>query len=154
MAFFDIKGLVNPLSTLKQFGNKPHTVEYPKKHKETAARYRGLHYNDLEVCIGCGNCSTICMNEAIDMISLPDIKGDKGDSGLRPRVDNGRCCWCALCVEVCPTGSLNLTKEYLYVSSDGDSFLWTPGVSNPDGKEKISFYSDESQLGLQMGCKR
>jgi len=142
MAFFDIKGLVNPLSTLKQFGNKPHTVEYPKKHKETAARYRGLHFNDLEACIGCGNCSTICMNEAIDMISLADIEGKGGDSGLRPRVDNGRCCWCALCVEVCPTGSLNLTKEYNYVTKDADAFLWTPGVNNPEGKDNLSFTSD------------
>ncbi|OYT12293.1 MAG: oxidoreductase [Bacteroidetes bacterium 4572_112] len=142
MAFFDIKGLVNPLSTLKQFGNKPHTVEYPKKHKETAARYRGLHFNDLEACIGCGNCSTICMNEAIDMITLADIEGKGGDSGLRPRVDNGRCCWCALCVEVCPTGSLNLTKEYNYVTKDADAFLWTPGVDNPEGKDNLSFTSD------------
>ena len=142
MAFFDIKGLVNPLSTLKQFGNKPHTVEYPKKHKETAARYRGLHFNDLEACIGCGNCSTICMNEAIDMINLESIEGKGGDSGLRPRVDNGRCCWCALCVEVCPTGSLNLTKEYNYVTKDADAFLWTPGLSNPEGKDILSFTSD------------
>jgi len=144
MAFFDIKGLVNPLSTLKQFGNKPHTVEYPKKHKETADRYRGLHFNDLERCIGCGNCSTICMNEAIDMIQLPQIEGHGGDSGLRPRVDNGRCCWCALCVEVCPTGSLNLTKQDIFVNSDPSAFLWTPGVSNPDGKDIISFTSDEN----------
>ena len=143
MAFFDIKGLVNPLSTLKQFGNKPHTVEYPKKHKETADRYRGLHFNDLEACIGCGNCSTICMNEAIDMIQLDQIKGEGGDSGLRPRVDNGRCCWCALCVEVCPTGSLNMTKQDIFISSDADAFLWTPGVSNPDGKDILSFTSDE-----------
>ncbi|MCK5856037.1 MAG: FAD-dependent oxidoreductase [Bacteroidales bacterium] len=143
MAFFDIKGLVNPLSTLKQFGNKPHTVEYPKKHKETADRYRGLHFNDLEACIGCGNCSTICMNEAIDMIHLDNIEGSEGDSGLRPRVDNGRCCWCALCVEVCPTGSLNMTKQDIFISSDADAFLWTPGVSNPEGKDILSFTSDE-----------
>lgn len=142
MAFFDIKGLVTPFTALKQFGRVPHTVTYPYKKKETAERYRGLHFNDLEQCIGCGNCSTICMNEAIDMVSLEDINGDKGDSGLRPRVDNGRCCWCALCVEVCPTGSLNLTKDYIYVSPDADSFLWTPGVSNPEGKDNISFHSD------------
>ncbi|RLD79552.1 MAG: oxidoreductase, partial [Bacteroidetes bacterium] len=53
------------------------------------------------------------------------------------------CCWCALCVEVCPTGSLNLTKEYIYVDGDPNSFLWTPGVSNPEGNEKISFHSDK-----------
>ncbi len=139
MGFFDLKGLLSPLTGLQQFGRKPHTLTYTK---EAADRYRGLHYNKLDQCIGCGNCSTICMNEAIDMIHIEGIEGSKGDSGLRPRVDNGRCCWCALCVEVCPTGSLNLTKDFIYVTDDADSFLWTPGKSNPDAEEKISFHSD------------
>ncbi|OYT12651.1 MAG: oxidoreductase [Bacteroidetes bacterium 4572_114] len=146
MSFFDLKGTLKPLTALKQFGKKPHTIEFPKVSPETAGRYRGLHYNDLEACIGCGNCSTICQNAAIDMINLEGIEGKKGDSGLRPRVDNGRCCWCALCVEVCPTGSLSLTKDYLYVSDDPDSFLWIPGLDNPEGKNVLSFTSDESSL--------
>jgi len=141
MSFFDLKDTLRPLIALKQFGKKPHTINYPAKTLEASDRYRGLHYNDIEECIGCGNCSTICQNAAIDMISLEGIKGGKGDSGLRPRVDNGRCCWCALCVEVCPTGSLNLTKEYNFVSDNPDDFLWTPGVDNPDGKDKLSFTS-------------
>ena len=145
MSFFDLKGIINPLSGLKQFGKKPHTILFPDIKQDASDRYRGLHHNDLETCIGCGNCSTICMNEAIDMITLAEeyqIKGEKGDSGLRPRVDYGRCCWCALCVDVCPTGSLNLTRDYLLVSPDPADFLWTPGVDNPEGKEKITFSSD------------
>ncbi|MBN2615586.1 MAG: FAD-dependent oxidoreductase [Bacteroidales bacterium] len=141
MSFFDLTGTLKPLTALKQFGKQPHTISYPKVKKEAADRYRGFHYNDLEECIGCGNCSTICQNAAIDMIQIEGIDGKKGDSGLRPRVDNGRCCWCALCVEVCPTGSLSLTKDYLYVSEDPDTFLWTPGVDNPEGKERVSFTS-------------
>jgi len=141
MSFFDLKGTLKPLTALKQFGKKPHTISYPKESKEAADRYRGFHYNDLDECIGCGNCSTICQNAAIDMIHLEGIEGKKGDSGLRPRIDHGRCCWCALCVEVCPTGSLSLTKDYNYVSEDPDSFLWTPGKDNPEGNEIISFYS-------------
>jgi len=42
-------------------------------------------------------------------------------------------------VEVCPTGSLSLTKDYQYVSDDPDSFLWIPGVDNPEGKNNLSF---------------
>ena len=147
MSFFDLKGTLKPLTALKQFGKKPHTIEFPKKSLEAADRYRGFHYNELEDCIGCGNCSIICQNAAIDMIHIEGIEGKNGDSGLRPRVDHGRCCWCALCVEVCPTGSLSLTKDYQYVSDDPDSFLWIPGVDNPDGKNKLSFTTtQESSL--------
>ena len=147
MSFFDLKGTLKPLTALKQFGKKPHTIEFPMKTLEAADRYRGFHYNELEDCIGCGNCSIICMNAAIDMIHIEGIEGKNGDSGLRPRVDHGRCCWCALCVEVCPTGSLSLTKDYQYISTDPDSFLWIPGVDNPDGKNNLSFTtSEESSL--------
>lgn len=142
MSFFDLKGIVNPLSGLKQIAKKPHTKEFAILGTDTADRYRGFHFNDLDACIGCGNCSAICMNGAIDMIELAkehQIKEEKGNSGLRPRVDYGRCCWCALCVDVCPSGSLNLTKEYNYVSPDPNTFLWTPGVSNPEGKDQLSF---------------
>ena len=145
MSFFDLKGTLKPLTALKQFGKKPHTISYPKESIEAAERYRGFHYNDLEECIGCGNCSTICQNKAIDMIKIEGIEGDKGDSGLRPRVDNGRCCWCALCVEVCPTGSLSLTRDYLYVSDDPDTFLFIPGVDNPEGKDNLSFTTSTEQ---------
>ena len=137
----NIKGMLLPFAALKQATKKPHTLLYPYKEKETAPRYRGLHYNDLDDCIGCGSCSTICQNTAIDMIKIEGINGEKGDSGLRPRVDNGRCCWCALCVEVCPTGSLSLTTEYNFITDDADDFLWTPGLDNPEGKDKRSFVS-------------
>lgn len=144
MAFFDLKGLLSPITGLKQFGKKPHTIMFPDVAEHASDRYRGLHFNKLDDCIGCGNCSTICMNEAIDMIEIEGVEGKKGDSGLRPRVDNGRCCWCALCVEVCPTGSLSLTKDYIFVTPDADDFLWTPGVDNKEnGEQIISFHSDK-----------
>ena len=150
MSFFDLKGLVRPLTGLSQFGKNPHTKRLDVLGQDTSDRYRGFHYNELDDCIGCGNCSTICMNAAIDMVELAaefNIKQEKGNSGLRPRVDYGRCCWCALCVDVCPTGSLNLTKEYNFVSPDANSFLWTPGVDNPYGKDQLSFTSsDETSL--------
>ncbi len=142
----NLKGIISPYNALKQAGKKPHTVQYPFEKKEAAERYRGFHYNDLEECIGCGTCATICQNEAIDMIFIEGIETTNGDSGLRPRVDNGRCCWCALCVDSCPTGSLSLTKEYLHVSEDPDSFLLIPGLDNPEGKEKISWISNGNSL--------
>ncbi len=142
MSILDLKGILSPLGALKQIGKTPHTINFPDEQKNTSERYRGFHYNSLEDCIGCGNCSTICMNEAIDMVGLAEINGGKGDSGLRPRVDYGRCCYCALCVDVCPTGSLNMTKDYVQVDNDPFTFLMTPGKDNPEAKDRISFTAD------------
>jgi glutamate synthase (NADPH/NADH) small chain len=138
-----IKGSLLPFSALKYLGKKPHTVRYPLETKKTADRYRGLHYNDIEECIGCGTCSTICQNDAIDMIKVDGVEAKKGDSGLRPRVDNGRCCWCALCIEMCPTGSLSLTDKFLLTSANPNDYLLVPGVDNPEAKENISFVKDD-----------
>jgi len=143
MSILDLKGILSPLGALKQMGKTPHTIHFPYEEKGISDRYRGFHFNDLEDCIGCGNCSTICMNEAIDMVALAEINGGKGDSGLRPRVDYGRCCYCALCVDVCPTGSLNMTKDFVQVTNDPFEFLMTPGKDNPEAKEKISFTADK-----------
>ncbi len=137
-----IKGTLLPFSALKYLGKKPHTVRYPLETKKIADRYRGFHYNDIDECIGCGTCSTICQNDAIDMIKIDGIESKKGDSGLRPRVDNGRCCWCALCIEMCPTGSLSLTDKFILTSSNPDDYLLVPGVDNPEAKDNISFVKD------------
>jgi len=142
MSFINLKGILQPLGALKQLGKKPHTIQFPSETTDASDNYRGLHFNDLDQCIGCGNCSTICQNDAIDMIPLDHIEATEGDSGLRPRIDNGRCCWCALCIDVCPTGSLNLTKDYIFVSDSPDDFLWTPGVDNPEGENNLSYTSD------------
>ena len=147
MGFFNLKGTLRPLTSLKQFAKPPHTIRYPEVSVEASDRYRGFHYNDIEDCIGCGNCSTICMNDAIDMTIVDQIKGEKGDSGLRPRVDYGRCCYCALCVDVCPTGSLSLTKDFVNVTNDANTLLVTPGIDNPEAVEKIS-YSSSTEWSL------
>ncbi len=89
------------------------------------------------------------MNEAIDMIALAEVEGQPGDSGLRPQIDYGRCCYCALCVDVCPSGSLNMTSDFIKVTNDPYEFLMVPGKDNPEAKEKLSFTADyDSSLNV------
>ncbi len=140
----DIKGILNPLSTIKFLGKAPHTIKYPTEEKKTADRYRGVHHNDIEACIGCGNCSTICENDAIDMVDV-GFDPSKGNTGYKPIVDYGRCCWCALCVDVCPSGSLSLTKEYVYVDDDASKFLYVPGLQELGAE--IKSVDDLKELG-------
>jgi glutamate synthase (NADPH/NADH) small chain len=133
----DIKDFIAPFAVWKRAFEKPFTVKKPIDERPGAPRYRGFHINDAERCVGCGTCEAICMNKAIDLVPVEGRTAKEGDSGLRPRVDYGRCCWCALCVDICPSGSLNMSNEYLWIDSDPDVFRYTPGVDKKpwDGAE-------------------
>ncbi|NOZ78728.1 MAG: FAD-dependent oxidoreductase [Acidobacteria bacterium] len=121
-----VKHTLAPFSAWLQAFSKPFTLPDRHGYREGADRYRGWHINDTKTCIGCGSCAEICQNVAIDMVPVDDPV--TGDSGLRPRVDYGRCCWCALCVDVCPSGSLGMSNEYIWVEADADAFRYIPGV--------------------------
>ncbi len=122
-----MKDIIAPFAVWKRAFEKPYTVPKPLDQRPGAPRYRGFHINDMAACIGCGTCETICQNEAIDLVPAPGEKTRHGDSGLRPMVDYGRCCWCALCVDVCPTGSLGMSNDYQWVSEDPEVFRYVPG---------------------------
>ena len=119
--------LVSPFYVWQRAFQKPYTTIRPLEERPGAPRYRGFHINVLEVCIGCGTCHAICQNHAIDMVSLEGLEPRDGDSGLRPRFDYGRCCWCALCVDICPTSSLRMSNEYAWLSETGDDYRFTAG---------------------------
>jgi len=117
----------SPFKALKQLGRKPHTIFIPQVIKPPAERYRGFHTNDLEKCIGCGNCSRICPDNAIRMVPMPEYAAQEpGSRPLRPQIDYGRCCFCALCVEICPTGSLQMVRTYTHVDPSKDYFEFLP----------------------------
>lgn len=122
-----VRDLISPFSAWKYIFRNPVSIDDPLS-RAAAPRYRGFHQNDVEKCIGCGTCEAICQNAAIDMVPVKDIETKLGDSGLRPRIDYGRCCWCALCVDVCMTSSLKMSNAYQWSDSDGDAFRFTPGI--------------------------
>lgn len=123
-----IRNILSPFTAWKYLLRDPVTIPDPLNDRPGSPRYRGFHQNDMEKCIGCGTCEAICQNAAIDMVAVEGIETTKQDSGLRPHIDYGRCCWCALCVDICMTGSLTMSNEYKWVESDPDAFRFTPGA--------------------------
>jgi len=117
------KSIFRPFRALKYLFRKPHTFRFPFEQKPTAERYRGLHLNDREACTGCGNCADICPNQAITMVSQPDMEAGPGKKNELPQVDYGRCCFCGLCVDICPPGSLSLAKDFIHIAPNTESFL-------------------------------
>ncbi|MGC8721868.1 MAG: FAD-dependent oxidoreductase [Caldisericaceae bacterium] len=141
---FEHGSLISPLSSAKYLFKKPHTLQYPKETKPVPERYRGFHINDLDKCIGCGNCMSICPCGAITMVDTKAfhlVASKEGTTDKRPQIDYGRCSYCGLCVDVCPTGSLKLSKDLIYSSTDADAFVWVPAVEQ--GREIGFTQSDE-----------
>jgi glutamate synthase (NADPH/NADH) small chain len=134
----DKGSILNPLRVLSFLGRKPVTEKL--EPRPAAERYRGFHVNDWEKCIGCSTCQKVCDNAAITMVKVPGLPNDtaKGVRDLRPAIDYGRCCWCALCVDLCPTGSISLTREYVHTCLDPelDSYFVLP---DPNGMHNKLF---------------
>ena len=152
-----VRDVLSPFTAWKYLFRDPVTIRDPLTQRPGAPRYRGFHQNDLDLCIGCGTCEAICQNAAIDMLPVPGIATKQGDSGLRPRIDYGRCCWCALCVDVCMTGSLGMSNEYKWTETDPDRFLYMPGVDKkhwddaPLGYRRPEHHSLTGRTRVAMG---
>jgi len=136
-----ISKVLSPFRAWKYLFEDPVTIQDPLTQRPGSERYRGFHQNDTEKCIGCGTCEAICQNHAIDMVEVEGFEAKDGDSGLRPQIDYGRCCWCALCVDICMTGSLTMSNSYKWADADADAFRFIPGV---DAK-----HWDDDELGYQ-----
>jgi glutamate synthase (NADPH/NADH) small chain len=135
MEYNDEGSLLRPLRALSFLG-RPAVTE-PLEPRLAAEGYRGFHLNQHAQCVGCSSCQKICDNAAITMVEVVDLPSDaeKGIRNLRPAIDYGRCCWCALCVDICPTGSLNLSREYVHTCSQEqiDSYFILPDETGMHG---------------------
>ena len=124
----DRGSLISPLRALGFLGREP--VTEPLGPRPASDNYRGFHVNDWDLCIGCSTCQKVCDNAAITMVRIPSLPSDevKGIRNERPAIDYGRCCWCGLCVDICPTGSISLTKEYVHTCREDelDSYFVLP----------------------------
>jgi len=153
-----LKDLLSPFFVWQRAFEKPYTSIRPIQERPGAPAYRGFHINVSEECIGCGTCHTICQNDAIDMVRVEEFEGRPGDSGLRPRFDYGRCCWCGLCVDICTTGSLRMSNEYTWVTADPTEYHFTAGVEatrwqdNPLGYRRAEGYHlyPPKRIGMEM----
>ena len=123
-----LKDLLSPFFVWQRAFEKPYTSIRPTLDRPGAPAYRGFHINITDSCVGCGSCHEICQNQAIDMVAVDEYVGRDGDSGLRPRFDYGRCCWCGLCVDICTAASLRMSNEYSWIADNPNEFHFTAGV--------------------------
>jgi NADH-quinone oxidoreductase subunit I len=106
--------------TLSYMLQRPITVQYAGPDAKTdtpvqhllPSRFRGLLEVDMETCTACQACERACPINviAIGIEKLPE--NPKQRVMTRFDIDVGKCMFCGLCVEPCPTGSIQHTREF------------------------------------------
>jgi len=91
--------------------NYPAIPEHARPH-EPGEEVRGRHRFDVEKCVGCGACQTVCSSGAISVT----------DSGIERvlRIDLSTCIFCGRCRDICPEEGLQLTPEIPSAQPYGD----------------------------------
>lgn len=105
---------------------KPVTVHYPDKPREYPERYRGLlaltydKETGEENCIGCRLCEFICPPA---VIKVEMLKAESRNYAKNFTLELYACEFCELCVQVCPTDAIVMTKSFDLATADRRELL-------------------------------
>ncbi len=98
------------------------TIQYPDVKLKLPERARNRLYVNMDDCIGCLQCEVAC---PVDCITIETVKALPTENlgvtstGHKKRlwvtqfdIDIAKCCYCGLCVPVCPTECIVMTDVY------------------------------------------
>ena len=103
--------------TLSYLLRRPTTVQYPDRtplpvRDMLPPRYRGFLEVDASICTGCQACERACPIACIAIVLEKDPQNPKQRLVTQFDIDEAKCMFCGLCVEPCPTGSIQHTREF------------------------------------------
>ncbi|MHB8421003.1 MAG: NuoI/complex I 23 kDa subunit family protein [Myxococcales bacterium] len=102
--------------TLSHLFRRPMTIQYPDTpyplRDTLPPRYRGFLEVDIDICTGCLACEKACPINCIKIAVEKDPNNPKVRQMTQFDLDEAKCMFCGLCVEPCPTGAIQHTREF------------------------------------------
>ncbi len=89
--------------TLRYLFKPAVTIHYPDEKLVPFERYRGALLFDAETCISCNLCVKACPSNCIQLENAKNDAGKKVAKVEWYTIDFGKCNFCRLCEESCPT---------------------------------------------------
>jgi len=124
--------------TFVNFFRAPITVHYPDDERKYPDRYRGLlalvYEPDSggEACIGCRLCEFVCPPQ---VIKVEMQKGEKRNYAKTFTLELYACEFCEMCVQVCPTDAIVMTRSFDMPTADRREMLLDKDRLHELGKE-------------------
>ena len=118
--------------TLRSFGGKSFTMQYPEERWKMATRFRGypklvMDEQGEAKCVACGLCAVVCPPNAIELQA-----GETDRAKERHPVDftihMGRCINCGYCEEACPKAAIEMSKMYELNTTALDDMIFSKEV--------------------------
>jgi len=127
------------------------TEEYPdptssKSPEVLPLRFRGHLINDMDKCIGCGDCSSVCPQACLK-IEASDVPNREKKWVSVFDIDLSLCISCGLCVDACPAASLTHSKEFRIISDEKAGLVLTFGLGVLN-KERIDNWDKKIKKDL------
>ncbi len=116
--------ILHPLKvTIKHIFKKPVTVQYPEERLDVSERFRGFLAYNPEICTACLSCERNCPNKCIKIKTRKENRKRVVEEYL---YFAGRCLFCGICEEVCPTKpkAVFLTKKYELADVSRESLIF------------------------------
>jgi len=109
---------------IRSLVKKPDTEAYPFTSIDVHERYRGKLDIDPMKCTGCSICAFVCPASVITMVEIDKRKvGEKEVAVKRPKFYLYTCIFCGECVDNCPFGALELTKDFELATPHKESLI-------------------------------
>jgi NADH-quinone oxidoreductase subunit I len=150
-------------TSMRQVFRPPITVQFPDVIRPRAERYRAsfalLHDEEGdELCIGCLQCERICPSQVIAIKAAgkreSPITGKKRGYADDFTLDMSACIFCELCVQVCPTDAIVMTREQDPPAYSREDLVLTMDKLYANEKSKTRSWGDATKLmGMQEAPK-
>ncbi|MBI5363910.1 MAG: 4Fe-4S binding protein [Planctomycetes bacterium] len=134
---------------------RPTTVQFPTEKRVRAERYRSsfaLLHDEAgdELCIGCLQCERICPSQVIAIKAAgkkeSPVTGKKRGYADDFILDLNACIYCELCVQVCPTDAIVMTREPEVPAYGREDLVLTMAKLYANEKSKPRAWSDGTKL--------